>query len=128
MIESNADLAALEAVIQTYLDGVYEGDADALASVFHPTSALTQWHDGQLQIRPRDVWLDQVRGRSSSPKSEGHPRHDRVLAIDLVGPEMAHVKLQCAVPPRHFVDILSFLKIDGRWQIAQKVFMTEMPG
>jgi hypothetical protein len=39
---------------------------------------------------------------------------------------MAYVKLKCAIPPRFFTDQLSLLKIDGRWQIAQKVFMTEL--
>jgi hypothetical protein len=36
------------------------------------------------------------------------------------------VKLKCAVPPRYFTDILSFLKIDGRWQIAQKVYRVDV--
>ena len=49
-----------------------------------------------------------------------------MLSIDLFGPTMAYVKLKCAIPPRFFTDQLSLLKIDGRWQIAQKVFMTEM--
>ena len=29
---------------------------------------------------------------------------------------------------RYFTDLLSLLKIDGRWQVAQKVFMTELKG
>ena len=57
---------------------------------------------------------------------KGLSRHDQVLSIDLVGPTMAYVKLKCAIPPRFFTDQLSLLKIDGRWQIAQKVFMTEL--
>lgn len=32
------DAAAIRAAAQIYLDGLYEGDADKLASVFHPTS------------------------------------------------------------------------------------------
>ena len=39
MTASPADHAAIKAVIQTYLDGLYEGDADKLAAAFHPTSA-----------------------------------------------------------------------------------------
>jgi hypothetical protein len=35
------DAAAIRIAAQTYLDGLYEGDADKLAAVFHPTSALT---------------------------------------------------------------------------------------
>jgi len=61
-----------------------------------------------------------------SPKQRGLARHDQVLSIDLIGPTMAYVRLKCAIPPQFFTDQLSLLKIDGRWQIAQKVFMTEV--
>jgi hypothetical protein len=120
------DVSHIKAVIQSYLDGLYESDADKIASVFHPTSALTSvTDDGELVITPRDAWLERVRARPS-PKQRGLPRHDDVLTIDLVSPTMAYVKLRCAIPPRFFADQLSLLKIDGRWQIAQKVFATEM--
>jgi hypothetical protein len=120
------DVKIIEGVIQSYLDGLYESDAGKIASVFHPTSALTSvTNDGELVITPRDSWLDKVRSRPS-PKQQGLPRHDQVLTIDLVSPTMAYVKLKCAIPPRFFTDQLSLLKIDGRWQIAQKVFTTEM--
>ncbi len=119
------DRAAVEAVVKTYLDGLYEGDADKLAAAFHPTSALAQVHDGKLQVTPRDAWFEGVRTRPS-PKSKNLARHDEVVSIDITGPTMAFVKLKCAIPPRFFTDQLSLLKIDGRWQIAQKVFQTEM--
>jgi hypothetical protein len=120
----DADLDAISAAVQTYLDGLYEADADKLATVFHPTCALTHMTPEGLQIIPRDTWLASVRTRRS-PKDQGLARHDRVLMLDRVGPTMALVKLNCAIPPRFFTDLLSFLKIDGRWQVAQKVFETE---
>jgi Putative lumazine-binding len=120
-----ADVKAIEGVIQSYLDGLYESDADKIASVFHPTSALTSVAKGELTITPRDEWLDRVRSRPS-PQKQGLSRHDRVLMVDVVSPTMAYVKLECAIPPRFFTDQLSLLKIDGRWQIAQKVFVTEI--
>lgn len=118
------DIAALEHLAKTYLDGLYEGDVKKLGSVFLPTSALTQVADGQVAITPRDAWLERVAGRPS-PKSAGLERHDHVLTIDLVGPTLAHLKIKCAIPPKFFTDLLSCLKVDGRWQVAQKVFMTE---
>jgi hypothetical protein len=125
MTETN-NIRIIEGVIQSYLDGLYESDADKIASAFHPTSALTSVSsDGELVITPRDKWLEMVRTRPS-PKQRGLPRHDQVLTIDLVSPTMAYVKLKCAIPPRFFTDQLSLLKIDGRWQIAQKVYATEM--
>jgi len=100
------DIRAIETAVQSYLDGLYEGDADKLAGVFHPTSSLT-YEERQ------------------SGKARGLPRHDHVLQIDLATPATAFVKLKCALPPLFFTDYLSFLKIEGRWQVAQKVFARE---
>src|SRR4029078_6442561 len=118
------DIGAIEAAVQSYLDGLHEGDADKLAGVFHPTSSLTYGDNGALTPIPRDAWLKAVRERPSA-KARGLPRHDHVLQIDLATPTMAFVKLKCALPPLFFTDYLSFLKIDGRWQVAQKVFARE---
>ena len=119
------DLAAIETAVHTYLDGLYEGDADKLAAVFHPTSSLTYEDKGALKPLPRDEWLAGVKSRKSA-KSQGLPRHDHVLQVDMSGPTTAFVKLKCAIPPRFFTDYLCFLKVEGKWQVAQKVFTTEM--
>jgi len=85
------DAKAIEGVIQSYLDGLHEGDADKIAIAFHLTSVAD---NGELTITPRDVWLNNVRN-SPSPKQRGLPRHDQVQSIDLVSPTMAYVKLKC---------------------------------
>lgn len=115
---------AIEQAVQTYLDGLYEGDTEKLARVFHPTSALTADIGGELKIVPRDEWLEAVRNRPS-PRSQNLPRHDEIVQIDQSGPTTAFVKVKCAIPPRFFTDYLSFIKIEGRWQVAQKVFAVE---
>ena len=121
----STDHAAIEAVVQTYFDGLYEGDPEKLKQAFHPTSALTSVDvEGKLNVLPRDAWCDWVRTRPSS-KSKGLERRDEIVTIDIPGPTMAFVKVKCQIPPRYFTDQLSLLKIDGRWQIAQKVFQTE---
>ena len=117
------DRQAIEQTIQTYFDGLYEGDADKLASVFHATSALTYEQDGQLVVLPLAQWLKAVRERPA-PKAKGLARDDAILLIDQSGPTTAFVKVKCQMPPRYFTDYLSLLKVDGRWQVAQKVFAT----
>lgn len=119
------ETAAIEAAIRTYLDGLYEGDTDKLAAVFHPTSALTYEEGGKLAVLPRDKWLELVRNRPSA-KSRGLARHDEILQIDQSSPTTAFVKLKCAIPPRFFTDYLSLLKVDGKWQVAQKIYATEV--
>jgi len=118
------EIRAIEAAVKDYLDGLYEGDAEKLASVFHPTSSLTYEDGGALTPLPRDEWLKAVRNRPSG-KARGLARHDHILQVDVATSTMAFVKLKCALPPVFFTDYLSFLKIDGKWQVAQKVFACE---
>ena len=116
---------SINATVQLYLDGLYEGDTDKLASAFHPTSALTSEDGGTLKVLPRDQWLEVVRNRKSA-KALGLTRHDEIVQVDQSSPTSAFVKLKCAMPPRFFTDYLCLLKIDGRWQIVQKIFTTEV--
>ncbi len=62
----------------------------------------------------------------ASAKSQGLERRGEILQIDQSSPTTAFVKLKCQLPPRYFTDYLCFLKIDGKWQVAQKIFATEV--
>ena len=124
------DLHAIEKTIQTYFDGLYEGDTDKIASAFHEVSHLyTVGNDGTVIDVPRAQWLDGVRSRPS-PKSKNLARHDRILSINMAGPEaapdMATVIVNCQMPPRYFTDQLSLLKTGGKWRIVSKTFRTDM--
>ncbi|MGL4976213.1 MAG: nuclear transport factor 2 family protein, partial [Bosea sp. (in: a-proteobacteria)] len=85
----DADLAAIALATQTYLDGLYEGDAERIATVFLPSSALTQVFENELKVTPRDEWLNAVRNRPS-PRTNGLARADRILTIDLISGTLAH--------------------------------------
>lgn len=118
------DHAAIEATIQTYFDGLYEGNADKLASVFHDSSSLTWEQADTVTAWTLAQWLQAVRERPS-PQSKGLARDDAILLIDQSGPNTALVKVKCQIPPRYFTDYLNLLKTGGRWRVAQKVFSTE---
>jgi hypothetical protein len=118
---SDSDLAAVEAVLQTYFDGLHEGDTAKLAACFHPCSHLYWEKDGQVQDLPREEWFAMVRGRGS-PKAQGLARHDRILSIDFSGPETAFAKVNCQIPPRYFTDYLVLLKTAEGWRIVSKVY------
>ena len=118
-----SDRMAIEQTIQTYFDGLYEGDADKLGSIFHEASALTWEQDGQVAVWTLAQWLKAVRERPS-PKAKGLARDDAILLIDQSGPTTAFVKVKCQIPPRYFTDYLNLLKTGGRWVVVQKVFAT----
>lgn len=121
---SDTDRSAIEQTIQTYFDGLYEGNADKLGSVFHDSSALTWEQDGKVTILPRDAWLKAVRERPSA-QSKNLARDDAILVLDHSGPTTAFVKVKCQIPPRYFNDYLNLLKTDGRWLIVQKIYAVQ---
>lgn len=118
--------AAITACVQTYLDGLHEGDAAKIAAAFHPCAHLYSLaDDGTVADVPREEWLARVRARPS-PTATGLARHDRILAVDQNGPDAACVKLECAIPPRFFTDYLLLLRGAEGWRIVAKSFRTEI--
>jgi 4-oxalocrotonate tautomerase len=111
----------LVAAMQLYFDGFYEGDLDTLKQVFHPDCHLISGTGGSLVNEPMADVYARVAGRVS-PARNGQPRYDRILSIDLAGPETALVTCRMAVEPKLFTDYLNFVKLDGRWRIVSKVF------
>ena len=120
-----SDIAAIEAVLQAYFDGLYEGDTDKLASAFHPCSHLYWDKDGVVQDLPREQWYEMVKSRGSA-KSRGLAREDRILMLDQSGPETALAKVACQLPPRYFTDYLVFLKTTEGWKIVSKVYRADV--
>ena len=119
----DTDIRALLAMAQVYFDAAYEMDAEKFASIFHPSSSVTRVDDGKVSVTPIETWLTVVRNMQA-PKQQGAVRHDQILSVDVTR-EMALVKLQLQVPPRRFTDMLSCLKVNGTWKIAQKVMTTQ---
>lgn len=112
-------------VAQVYLDGLYAGDTAKLRQAFHPASSLFAAADGKLVHVPREDWCKLVESRPS-PQAKGQGReHDRIVSVDITGPDTALVKLNCAILPRLFTDYLSLIRVDGRWQIISKTYTFE---
>jgi C-terminal processing protease CtpA/Prc len=119
------DIEAIEKVVWTYLDGLYEGDTEKLAQAFHEGSHLYWMESGAVSDWPRAKWLEVIKGRPSA-KSKGLKRTDRIVSIDLSGPETAFVKLECSIHPRYFTDYLTLLKLKGGWQVVSKTFRADV--
>lgn len=115
------DVRAVLTLVETYLDGLYHADAERLSRAFHPRGRYFSTAQGALKELDVPSYLEVVRGRTPAAAS-GAPRHDRLLCLDFAGPHTALVKLECALPPRHFTDYLSLVKDGERWSIISKVF------
>jgi hypothetical protein len=119
------EIEAVEKVVWTYLDGLYEGDTGKLAQAFHEVSHLYSVSDGGVADVPREKWFEFVKGRAS-PQSKGLKRTDRIVSVDFSGPETAFVKLECSIHPRYFTDYLTLLKLNGGWKVVSKTYRTDV--
>lgn len=118
------DRSTIEAVVQLYFDGLYECDADKLAEAFHPSADLRWNENGELKVLGYKDWLGLVRQRTS-PKSQGHPRHDFLVTVDRSDEKTAFVKVKCALPPRFFIDYLVLMKLTDGWRVVSKSYRYE---
>lgn len=115
------------ALLEAYFEGLYRSDAERLRTVFHPNALYACATGGTLVHLRMDEYLPMV-ARRPSPASRGDPRKDRILAIEFVGPVTAMARVQCAILPKHFTDLLTLVRLDGRWQVMAKVFHYELDG
>ena len=110
--------------LQPYFDGLYESNTRKLSLIFHPKAIYATATSGELLRLDMEEYFKVVEKRPS-PASRKEPRRDAIASIEFAGPVTALVRLHCAIGARYFTDLLSFLKVDGKWVVAQKVFMTE---
>ncbi len=115
------DCSEICAAAEAYFDALHTGDADRLRDLFVPEANLYASSDGELKVISIADYLELVAGRDS-PATQSHPRSGHVVSIDMAGPDSAVAKVNVAVPPTRFVDLLSFLRVDGRWRIVSKVY------
>lgn len=114
-------------VLKRYFDALYDCDTGKLQEVFHPKAIYASADEVPLLYRTMDTYVPVVAARES-PASRGEPRRDTIDSIELAGENTAIVRVRCSIGSRDFVDFLSLVRTQGRWQIIAKVFqMIERP-
>lgn len=119
-----APLNAIEAVISTYFDGLFNSDTTRLRQVFHPKAQYACATDGELLYRTMEEYFLVVDKRPS-PASRGELRTDMIQSIEFAGPVTARACVNCSIGEKYFTDFLTFVFVDDRWQIMSKVFHHE---
>jgi hypothetical protein len=119
------DRSTVEAVVQHYFDGLYDGDADKLGAIFHPSADLRAQEKGELKVLSVPDWLNLIRKRPSA-KAEGKPREDFIVTIDRCDDSTAFIKVRCQLPPRYFTDYLVAMKLADGWQIVSKSYRYDL--
>lgn len=116
--------AEVVAVLQEYFDGLHHSDTQRLRRVFHPQAVYATASHGQPLVLGMDDYFPIVDARPS-PASKGEARTDEIVSLEFAGPVTARATLRCSIRPRHFVDLLTLIHVDDRWQVIAKVFNWE---
>ena len=121
MPNATSEFSEITIALTDYFDGIFEGNIEKLDRIFHPDGRLNCVTDGTLFAVNKRDYLDIVSARAS-PMSSGAGRYDKIISIDMAGPGSAVAKVECAIPPRYFTDLLTMVKLDGQWQIINKTY------
>jgi 4-oxalocrotonate tautomerase len=115
---------AIHDLLERYFDALHHCDVELLAGVLHPSAIYATVGGGELIRWSVDEYLPVIAARES-PASRGEARTDAIDSIEFAGPDTALARVRCSTGPKHFVDLLSLLRIDGRWWVIAKVFAFE---
>ena len=119
--------ADIRALLQDYFDGLYASDASRLGRVFHPSAMYACASSGTLQLLDMAAYLPMV-AQHPSPASRGQVRADEIVSLEMAGPVTALARVHCTIAPKRFTDLLTLVRLDGRWQILAKVFHHDLVG
>lgn len=119
-----ARYADVVAVLQDYFDGLHHSDTQRLRRVFHPQAVYATASSGQPLVLRMEEYFPIVDARPS-PAAKGEARTDEIVSIAFAGPVTALATLRCSIRPKYFVDLMTLIHVDGRWQVIAKVFHWE---
>jgi len=116
-----AAFAEIGVVLRDYFDALYFCDVAKLQRVFHPKAIYATADESPLLYRTMDEYMPVVAARQS-PASRGESRKDHIDSIEIAGANTAMARLRCSIGTRDFVDFLTLVRTEGRWQVIAKVF------
>ena len=113
----------IKAVIQTYFDAGYECNGEKMREAFHGVAHI-YGHDegGTLNDMDKEAFIKLVEsGKPGMPESK-YPRQEEIISIDFTGEDTAVARVKLRVGNIMFTDILSFMRLDGKWSIISKLY------
>ncbi|MEM9067209.1 MAG: nuclear transport factor 2 family protein [Myxococcota bacterium] len=114
----------IERVLTNYLDALYEVDVVKLATALHPRAIYATADGNELLFRTMEEYFPVVAERVS-PASRGEAREDAIDSVEFAGENTAFARVRCAFSGKRYVDFLTLIRDEGRWQIIAKIFHYE---
>ena len=121
---AQSDNEACRKVLQQYIDGSHNGDADALREIFFPEAVMSGYFQGQLSIGTPEPFFDFVENTTSLAES-GVSYKEEITSIEVVGEAASAVLKEEGFFGENYTDFFHLIKKDGKWKIISKTYATE---
>jgi hypothetical protein len=121
-----SDEQQIRDTIQTYFDSMFESSADKVHAAFHASARITGYIEGELHEMTREEFAGFVASQQPSPQANGETLKTGVVSVNIAG-DIAVVWVRDDYLGLTFLDAISLLRADGRWQIYNKLFHVEGP-
>ena len=111
-------------LIQIYVDSMDESNPNKVKQIFHNNAKIVGYLHGDFMEMSVDDFAGFVASQQPSPKEKGENVIFEIITCEIEG-TTAVVKLRDKYLGITFMDILSFIKIEGEWKIYNKLFNVE---
>ncbi len=118
MSDAANELVAIGRTVQSYFEGMHQGDTSRLRAVFHPDACLFGYYQGVFSRMSLDEWMTEVEGMAK-PLESGEQFDMRIVATDITG-RCATVKVALSYAVLRFTDYLTIMQFDDAWKIVNK--------
>ncbi|MBV1877999.1 MAG: nuclear transport factor 2 family protein [Pseudomonadales bacterium] len=116
-----SDFSGVNKTLNIYFDGLYYCDTDRLAMAFHPKAIYATADESPFLYRTMAEYFPIVTARESGAARE-EARRDVIDGIEFAGKNTAFARVRCSLGSRDFIDFLTLVRLEKRWQIMSKVF------
>ena len=112
---------SVRAVVETYIAGTYEADADKLRGAFADNAAMSGYLDGQLLEGTPEPFIQDVTSKPSL-KSSGAGYEANIEHVSITGNVASVVMRETGFGPFNFTNYFHLLQKNGEWKIVSKTF------
>lgn len=110
----------IHAVIQNYIDGMMESSTELIEKAFHPSAMITGYLGPDFLQLSRNDFAEYCKAQQPSPRSKGDKEFYEVVSLE-INDTTAVAKVRDTYLGHDFCDMLSFMCVDGKWSIYNKV-------
>lgn len=123
-MNNHAEMKAVKAVIQNYMDGTYKAEIDKLKGVFHEKAVMNGYLGPDCLIADPSGFVADIAG-SPSMESAGDPYQAEIESIRIEGNVASVIVSETGFRGEGtLVDFFHLIKQDGKWTIISKLFTT----